>query len=301
MNKPAGLIKGDKVGIFLPSSPVREEFRQRGKSEIEELGFIPVEADSILSRSGYTGKPPGEVISDLVSFLTDDSVKAVWAARGGYGSNRVLDALEFPEKTGPKVIIGSSDVSYLLWRIMDELNMPVFYGPMAYSTVSEKRYDRNNFLDIVSGNYETIQVGGRVLREGKVTAVVTGGCLSNLASLCGTPHFPGTRDRIVLLEDTGERPYRLDRMLWQLSECGFFTDIRGILFGEFPGCFNDDEEKTGFYRAITGYFKDYDYPVLYDMPFGHSPYTKTLPLGIGIGIDTGDFEGISIREKGVRP
>ena len=123
--------------------------------------------------------------------------------------------------------------------------------------------------------------------------------MTNLVSLCGTRHFPDIENRIVLLEDTGERPYRLERMLWQLSQNGFFAKINGILFGEFPGCFNNEKEKVDFFSKIEKYYVDYDYPVISDMPFGHSSFTKTLPLGINIRICTSEFNGILIKEKGV--
>ena len=299
MIKPSKLIAGNKVGIFLPSSPVKEPYRQNGINEIKEMGYIPVEVDNIYKNSGYTGKSPNEVARDINTFMTDSSIKALWAARGGYGSNMLLDKLEFFKNIEPKIVIGSSDVSYMLWKIMSISDMPVFYGPMAYSTVSEKKYDRENLVNMLSGNYNEIKIGGKVLQPGKVKRIVTGGCLSNLVSLCGTRHFPETKDRIVLLEDLNERPFRLERMMWQLSEINFFSGIKGIIFGEFPGCFTNEEEKSLFYSSITKYFDDFDYPVLFDMPFGHSSYAKTLPLGIAVSIDTSEFEGVSIREKGV--
>ena len=297
--KPGKLFQGDKVGIFLPSSPIKQEYRLKGLAEIREMGFIPVEVDNISADSGYTGKPADETVRDFEELMGNNTIKALWAARGGYGSNLVLDKIGFIGEMKPRIIIGSSDVSFLLWRIMSLMNMPVFYGPMAYSTISDKRYDRENLLSVLSGNYTELKIGGKVLLGGKAENIVTGGCLSNLVSLCGTGYFPKTKDRIILLEDINERPFRLDRMMWQLSESGILSGIKGIIFGEFPGCFKDEKEKSMFYSSILKYFEQFDYPVLYDMPFGHSSFTKTLPLGIEIQIDTSDFEGISIREKGV--
>lgn len=297
--KPEKLFQNDKVGIFLPSSPIKQEYRLKGLAEIRDMGFIPLEVDNISADSGYTGKPEDEIVRDLEELMRDDSVKALWAARGGYGSNLILDKIDHIAEMKPKIIIGSSDVSFLLWRIMSLMNMPVFYGPMAFSAISEKKYDRENLITVLNGDYTELKIGGEVLRKGKSENIVTGGCLSNLTSLCGTRFFPETEGRIVLLEDINERPFRLDRMMWQLSETGFFSGIKGILFGEFPGCFKDEKEKNMFYSSIKKYFDPFDYPVLYDMPFGHSSFTKTLPLGIKIKIDTSDFNGIILSEKGV--
>ncbi len=299
LDKPGKIFKGDKVGIFLPSSPVKQAYRLRGLDEIKDMGFIPVEVDNILADFGYTGKPADEIVRDIEELMGDDGIKAIWAARGGYGSNLILDKINKIAEMKPRIIIGSSDVSFLLWRIMDLTNIPVFYGPMAYSAIADRKYDRENLISVLSGNYTELKINGKVLRDGRVEKIVTGGCLSNLASLCGTGYFPETKERIVLLEDINERPFRLDRMLWQLSEYGFFSGIKGIIFGEFPGCFKDEQERSMFYSSISKYFDPFDYPVLYDMPFGHSSFTKTLPLGIKIKIDTSEFGGISISEKGV--
>ncbi len=164
INKPPGLRKGDRIGIFLPSSPVREEYRTRGNKELEEMGYIPVEADSILSGSGYTGKPPEETIRDFDDFFRDPSIAAVLAARGGYGSNLLLDEFKVDKTLKPKLVIGSSDVSYFLWKIMKEMEIPVFYGPMAYSSISEKKYDRENFIRVLSGDYDEIRISGNIIK-----------------------------------------------------------------------------------------------------------------------------------------
>ena len=299
MKKPIKLNKGDKVGIFIPSSPVKSDYRKRGLENINRMGLVPVEVENIFENSGFTGKLPENIIEDMEIFLDDDTVSALLAARGGYGSNFLLDRLgKFKEKE-PKIIIGSSDVGYLLWGLMEVMNTVVFYGPMAYSGIADNKFDYKNFLEILSGDYEEIVVHGKVLKSGKVNEVVTGGCLSNIVSLCGSEFFPNVENKILLIEDVNERPFRLDRMLWQLEGNGVFSKVKGIIFGEFPGCFISEKEKETFYRSILKYFESFDYPVLYDMPFGHSSYAKILPLGIKINIDTYKYKGLTIREKGV--
>ena len=121
-----------------------------------------------------------------------------------------------------------------------------------------------------------------------------------MVSLIGTPFFPELQGKIVLIEDTNERPYRLDRMFWQLAENGLFSQVGAILLGQFPDCFQSPEEKSEFLTRIGQYFADADYPVLFDMPFGHGSAIKTLPLGITSAINTRQFTGIVIREKGVQ-
>ncbi len=291
------LVIGDKVGVFLPSSPVKEEFRSKGLSEIRELGFIPIEVDNILSDNGYVGKNPEEIVDDLNGFFNDNSIKAIWAARGGYGSNLILNHLDSFTNINPKIIIGSSDVSYILWKFMEVPGMVTLYGPMVFSSMAKQTYDRENLFKVLTGGYDELRIDGKVLIDGKVNKVITGGCLSNLSSLCGTKFMPLTNDRIILIEDVNERPYRLDRMIWQLSQSGVFSGAGGVVFGEFPGCFNDKDEKISFYSTVKKYFNDYDFPIIYDIPFGHSANQKTLPLGNKVTIDTDSYNGIIIKGR----
>ncbi len=110
--------------------------------------------------------------------------------------------------------------------------------------------------------------------------------MSNFVSLIGTKFLPEVKNRVLLLEDTNERPYRLDRMLWQLKNCGFFSFISGLVLGEFPGCFKDDNEKADFYSRVKEYLLPYNIPVLINLPLGHSDNIHTVQLGANVSIDT---------------
>ena len=111
--------------------------------------------------------------------------------------------------------------------------------------------------------------------------------------------MPILEQRILLLEDVGERPYRLDRMFWQIAQAGLFSKIKALVLGEFRNCFNDDEEKRNFLQRVRCYLEDYNIPVLYGLPFGHSENIHTLPLGLEVEIDTTIFQGLILKEKGV--
>ncbi len=300
MLKPLELRKGDKVGIIVPASPVKELYRNQGLEKIKEMGYVPVEVEDILSKNDFLAKPTEESFADLQRFFADKEIKALWAARGGYGSNHLLPLLGKLIITEPRIVIGASDISYLLWYLLDHFQMVVFYGPMAYSSLPEDRFDANNFQEVLSGNYAEIKIPGQVLVPGSVKAIITGGCLSNFVSLIGTPYLPIVRDRILLLEDVSERPYRLDRMFWQIAEAGVFSKIKGLVLGEFHHCFNNDEEKKNFQQRICYYLREYCIPVIYGLPFGHAESIHTLPLGIVVEIDSARFQGLLIKEKGVR-
>lgn len=302
MRKPKRLKKGDKVGIFLPSSPVKEPYRTNGLERLKQMGYEVVEVPGIESKvadAEYLARTSEEGFADIQHLLKASDIKALWAARGGYGSNYLLPLLDRLVAPEPKIVIGSSDVSYLLWYLLDRLQMVVFYGPMAFSSLAENRFDLLGLEQVVSGDYDQLRVNGKVLIPGKAKGIVTGGCLSNFVSLLGTPYFPNIDNRILLLEDVGERPYRLDRMFWQLIQNDIFSRINGLILGEFPGCFNDEREKGMFLNRWQEYFHLYQIPVIFDLPFGHSRNIHTLPLGIEMVIDSADFEGVKINEKGV--
>lgn len=296
--KPLKLSEGDKVGIIAPSSPVKEPFRSQGLQKISEMGYTPVEAEDILSQNHFLAKSSQQGFNDIQDFFNNPEIRAIWAARGGYGSNLLLKRLKKLEISEPKIIIGSSDVSYLLWLFLDRFKMVVFYGPMAYSSIAEGRFDVTNLKAVLSGDGEGLKIPGRVLVTGKVSGTITGGCLSNLVSLLGTAYFPIIKDRVLLLEDVGERPYRLDRMLWQLSQIRTFSKIKALLLGQFPGCFNDPGEKSYFLERVEHYTR-HQIPVIYDLPLGHSDNIHTIPLGVHVESGSPDFDGIILRENGV--
>jgi muramoyltetrapeptide carboxypeptidase len=297
--KPEKLSAGDKIGIVVPSSPVKEPFRSSGLDKVRELGYVPVEARDILARNGFVAKQPADNIRDIESFWSDSAIKGIWAARGGYGSNHLLPFLKQLEIPGPKILIGSSDLSYLLWYMMDRFKMVVFYGPMAYASLAENRVNSKQLQAVLRGSDSENRIQGRVLLAGKSGGILTGGCLSNFVSLVGTDFFPEIDQRILLLEDRDEKPHRLDRMFWQLSHSGVFSRIRGLILGEFPGCFRDREEKEQFLSRLKVFLSEVNIPVVYDLPLGHSENVHTVPLGITVEIDTGAFEGFWFEEKAV--
>jgi muramoyltetrapeptide carboxypeptidase len=299
LKKPGKLKIGDHVGVFAPSSPVKDSYRQKGLEAIRNLGFHPREAPNILQKNDFLTKPTEENTRDIQEFFDTPDIKALWAARGGYGSNLLLPFLSKLKIEEHKIVIGSSDVSYLLWYLMDRLNLVVFYGPMAYSSLSDQKADLKNLMIMLMGDYEEVKIPGSVLKPGFAEGIVTGGCLSNFVSLIGTEYLPKVENRILLLEDVGERPYRLDRMFWQIYNTGIFSRISGLILGEFPNCFKTPDEKEFFFSRVLSYLSKVDIPVISDLPFGHSHRIHTLPLGINVQINTADFPCLLITEKAV--
>lgn len=301
MIKPKRANPGDKVGIFLPSSSIKEDFRKKGLLEVKSLGFEVIEVDDIYSNKNYYAKGAEQTYNDLVHLFNDEEVSVIWSARGGYGANYLIEYLNengFYEFK-PKIIMGSSDVSYLLWHFLDKFNTVVFYSPMVFSSIAEKRYDKKQLVKIITGDYDEMLIKGDVLIEGKVKGVVTGGCLTNFVSLLGTEYLPDINNKVLFLEDVGEEGYRLDRMFWQLERAGIFQKIKGLVLGEFVKCFIDERDRDIFFNNLINRLSKYDFPIIHNLPIGHGDYVKTLPLGIEIEIDTDKFSGIMFNEKGV--
>ncbi len=298
--RPDPLLPGDRIGIFLPASPAKEPFRSQGLDSLRELGFRPREVENPLSGSDFFSRPPQQSVDDLQRFFADPEIKALWAGRGGYGSNYLLPFLDPLKTAAPKIVVASSDVSYLLWYLLDRRKTVVFYGPMVYSGLASGDFDRGQLLAALTANQSPLCFQGEVQCPGQAQALLTGGCLSNFVSLLGTKHPLEVKGRILLLEDVNERPYRLDRMLWQCEQAGVFRRVRALLLGEFPGCFKDDEEKRAFYGRWREKWCRLGIPVLSDMPFGHARSVQVLPLGVKAEVDTEAFPGRLRCEIGVK-
>jgi len=300
LRKPEPLRINDHVGIFLPSSPIKEPFRTQGLQALRDMGFKPREVAVPFSGHDFFARQPEQSLADLQGFFADPEIKALWAGRGGYGSNYLMPLLERLEIKTPKIVIASSDASYLLWYLLEHRKMAVFYGPMVYGGLAAGCYNRDQILAVLAGDDSPMRIPGEILCHGKAKGIISGGCLANFASLLGTPHLPAVKARILLLEDVNERPFRLDRLLWQCEQAGIFGQIQALLLGEFPGCFKDETEKDIFYRRWQEKLLGWHIPVLFNMPLGHAEVTHVLPLGIEGEIDTAVYAGLVSREKGVR-
>jgi muramoyltetrapeptide carboxypeptidase len=298
--RPDPLLPGDRIGIFLPASPAKEPYRSQGLDSLREMGFRPREVKHPLSGCELFSRPPQQSFDDLQRLFADPDIKALWAGRGGYGSNYLLPFLHRLKMAAPKIVVASSDVSYLLWYLLDRRKMVVFYGPMVYGGLAAGDFDRQQVLAALSANQPPLSFQGEVLCPGHARGLLTGGCLSNFVSLLGTPHLLDVKGRILLLEDVNERPYRLDRMLWQCERAGVFRRVRALVLGEFPGCFKDEEEKHAFYGRWRERWGGLRIPVLGDMPFGHARSAQVLPLGVKAEVDSESFPGKLCCEIGVK-
>ncbi|MDQ3014181.1 MAG: LD-carboxypeptidase [Acidobacteriota bacterium] len=294
--KPARLRIGDLVAIVAPASNLKREYLARGVEELERLGFRVKHRENILDKARYTAGSDERRAEELMQTFIDTEVKAVWAARGGYGVMRILKLLdEELLSANPKIFIGYSDLTALHLYLYRRFGWVSFHGPMAAKDLAggEEHYDRGTLLrslimasplgEIVSDKTEMLHHG----QNGKVQGRLLGGCLSLVAAMMGTPDELDTRGSILFLEDTGTRPYAIDRMLQQLKLAGKFDDVRGIVFGEMADCMQHAEQGYTIQEVLAECTADLHIPVMFGLPSGHSSRGNlTLPLGIEATLDS---------------
>lgn len=284
------LRPGDKVGVLTASSPIREDHRRAGLQVLDELGLAASEETEPLEGCHYLSKDPKVRVTNLVSFLGDETLGAVWLARGGYGSNLMLTELDnLTPPTACKPVLGSSDGCYLLWYLLDRWQQPVYLAPMIYASMTKPDgYDRQSLRWALFGEGHPPSPQGLADERFSLRGRLHGGCLSMLASLVGTPWMPSLDGTLLIIEDVNERPYRLERMLWQLVMSGHLAGVTAILFGRFPGCFKDAGEKDHFYQRMKEILGPLKIPFAWDFALGHAPKVVTLPLGVMAVLEAGD-------------
>ncbi|HEX6975179.1 MAG TPA: LD-carboxypeptidase [Vicinamibacterales bacterium] len=307
MRRPRALQSGDRVAIVAPASPfAREEF-DAGLAELRALGFEPVHDESVFARAGYVAGTPEQRASAFQRAWADPSIAAIIAVRGGYGSVHLLPLLDEQVFDGePKAFIGYSDNTSLLSWLTLQRGLVSFHGPMIERRLSrgDAGYDRDTFRrvlcradpagEITHGSLET-------MREGEASGMLVGGTITQLAASLGTPYaFAPPPGCVLFLEDVGERPYRMDRLMTQLTLSGIVARASALVFGELRGC--DEPGGTPAIRdVVRELVKDFDGPVLYGLPSGHtSGPTLTLPFGVRARVVAGRAPALVIEEAAVR-
>jgi len=303
--KAPSLRQGDVVAVVAPSGAVHEESLERGIEILKSLGYRVKTGKSVLKRYGYLAGDDADRARDFTSAWVDPEVKAVVCARGGYGATRMLPYLDFDVlRDHTKILVGFSDVTALHLAFWREMRLVTFHGPMVESGEASSLsvpYNLEWFRKVLDGSWTggeitlpsepeeegtTVQGGLRAVEEGRGRGELVGGNLSLIATLCGTPYDLDTKGKILFLEEIGEKPYRVDRMLSQLRLAGKLEGLSGVLLGDFTDC-----EATGpspsftVWEVLEQYFKGTGIPCISGVPAGHGKYRAMLPLGTEVEID----------------
>jgi muramoyltetrapeptide carboxypeptidase len=300
------LKSGDRVALVAPASSFPSEEVQGGVAELERLGLEAVYDESLFEKARFVAGSVETRVAAIHRAWNDPSIAALIAMRGGYGSAQLLPFLDTGlMRSARKALIGYSDITAILsWYLRNGLT--AIHGPMVDRRLSKgtAAYDEDSFRRVMmqiepAGELRPAQL--EVLIGGAATGILAGGTLTQLAASLGTPWaFEPPNDCILFLEDIGERPYRIHRLLTQLSQAGVFATARAIVFGEFPGC-NEPGGDPAIKDVLRDFFATgFAGPVLFNFPSGHTTgATWTLPLGVKAEVHDRPSPVVNILEAAV--
>lgn len=303
-NIKANFLKpGDSVGVIAPATSVTDpDDIGRAKEALEYFKLNPIFGKNTLKASGYKTRTIAERIDDLHSLFANKEVKAIFNMRGGYGSGQILDSIDYDLiKKNPKIFIGYSDITALHLAIHKMTGLVTFHGPVllsSYSPFTLNYFNKAMFSSNPIGEIKNSQglnnirkkFPTRTITSGKASGNLIGGNLSLISSLMGTKYEIETKGKILFLEDVGEEPYRVDRMMNQLKIAGKLKDAAGIVFGVCSDCNFEGLKSSRVWDWTLGevldfYLKDLNIPVFYGLNFGHTDEQATLPIGIKAELD----------------
>lgn len=298
---PKRLKAGDRVALIAPGSPPSDEKLAMALSNLTSLGFQVREGVHLRKKNGYLAGTDADRLSDLHQAFADPDTDAVWCVRGGYGCARLLPDVNFNIiRDNPKVFIGYSDITALHIAIHQQTGLATFHGPVAVSDLP--LFTANNLRTVVMDGVAPHRIQGVpdalnpphhqpfTIAPGRAEGILTGGNLALLAALAGTPFAPVFKDKIVFIEDVGEKPYRIDRMITQLLQATDLRKAAGIVLGIFDDCEPDSGSPSLTLRETLGLcLGNLGIPVFYGLPFGHIQGQCTLPYGVKAVLDADTF------------
>lgn len=302
--RPKRLKPGDTVGLITPATPISNpDSLQRVARIVEHFGLRAKWGRHVAKKAGYFGNPIEGRLEDLHAMFRDPEVAAVLPISGGYGASQLLDKIDYDLiRRNPKVFAGYSDITALHLAIHQRTGLITFHGPNIDSRFSDytiEHYRKALFDTKLAGaitnpaesNKLRPQHTLRAVRPGKATGRLIGGNLTLISALMGTPYEIDARGAILFLEDIGEEPYRIDRMLTQLRLAGKFDQAAGIIFGECTECTPSEFKPfiaAGFSlgESLDAILGDLKIPVLFGLTIGHTADQLTLPLGVKATLDT---------------
>ncbi|MEU6982443.1 LD-carboxypeptidase [Streptomyces sp. NPDC046324] len=286
LNRPPRLRPGARVAVVAPSGPIPQERLAAGLEILRGWDLEPVVAPHVLDVHpglGYLAGADESRARDLQEAWCDPAVAAVICARGGYGVQRMVDLIDWAaiRAAGPKVFVGYSDVTALHEAFAVRTGLATLHGPMVAAATFLKDPRTQESLRATLFEPESVRTLGldtaRPLARGRAHGVSLGGCVSLLASELGTPHArPSARGGLLLLEDVGEEPYRLDRILTQLLRSGWLDGVAGIGLGSWEECGPYDDVRAVLADRLGGL----GVPVVEELGFGHGETALTFPLGV---------------------
>ncbi len=300
---PHVLHSGDTVGLITPATFATDpDTIQMIQRTVDYFGLKAKWGKNVRKREGYLGGSVDERVDDLHAMFADTEVHAVFAIRGGYGASQILDRLDYDLiRRNPKILIGYSDITALHLAIHQKTGLVTFHGPVttsAFTPYTQACYRKALFEAAPLGKLTNPDESNplrpshtlRTVRPGSARGRLTGGNLTLISTLMGTPYEIDTRGKILFIEDVGEEPYRIDRMLTQLRLAGKFDQAAGIIFGECHDCAPKEFQQSftstfSFGEVVDNILGKVKIPVLSGLTIGHTADQLTLPLGVMATLD----------------
>ncbi len=287
------LRKGDRVGLVAPASAFDKEGYEKAIAHLSSWGLRIKEGKHLHDKYGYLAGKDADRVSDLHEMYLDPEVKAIWCIRGGYGVTRILPLLDYGLISAhPKPVIGYSDITALIHAIHLNTGIVGFHGPIGKGPsdpYSREMLRQTLFTEraMPTISYHTLSnVEGdiytpEVIAPGNAEGVLTGGNLTLLSALSGTPYHWDAKGKLVFIEDVGEKPYRVDRMLTTLLQSSHLSEAAGILLGIFRGCEKKPmDDSLTLKQVIKDRLGTLGIPVFYGFTFGHIDRMCTFPVGV---------------------
>jgi muramoyltetrapeptide carboxypeptidase len=301
MIKPRALRPGDTIGIVAVAAAVDAERLEHGAAALREQGYHVKLSPHALDRDGILSGSDAVRAAEVKAFFQDPEVRAIFCARGGYGCGRLLPLLDLAELARtPKILLGFSDATFLLNALTARADLVSFHGPMVAMDFARGLSPRSlsHLRRLLGGSCGIELEAPEVIRPGCAEGPLVGGCLSVMAAMLATPWQPSFEGRILFLEDTGEKAYRIDRMLVQLRQAGVFDAVAGIVFGALRPVDHNEQERALIAHFVAEQTNGLKCPVLCGIAAGHGTENLILPLGVRVRVDS-DRRCMTISEQAV--
>jgi muramoyltetrapeptide carboxypeptidase len=296
--KPHRLKEGDRIGVIAPAGPVLQDEIQPGLALLESLGFRPVCSPHLFDQVGYLAGEDKARLKDLHAMFRDKTIKAILCARGGYGTHRLLQKLDYPLLSRhPKIFVGYSDITALLCALYIQSGMITVHGPVVRDFLKSGGRNATLLIKLMTSNELTTVnfLRGTAVKRGRAEGVVLGGNLSLICHLIGTSFLPSFKGKLLFIEEKGEPLYRIDRMLTHLLLSGQLEKCAGLMVGTFEEC----GDPISVIDLVRERCSRLNMPIVSGLPVGHGEDNVPLPIGVRAVLDTKTMS-LQIREPCVR-
>lgn len=296
IRKPKALKAGDTIAVVASSSWFDRNLLIKGITQLQVAGFKVIHRPDIFEQFRYLAGTDARRADELIHFLNDPTVAAIMFARGGYGAQRIIPLLEQVSLSkSPKLVLGYSDVTTLLNYLYNRCGWASFYGPTVAKHFGPDAPKENMewFLRVTT---HAAPLGlapmsnCTVVKPGKASGRVVGGCLTLVQMGIGTTYDVPTKDTILFLEDRGEKLYEIDRMLQHLKHASKLAKVRGIVFGKMVLHPQDADKQHELIPLLQEVLADFDGPVIAEFPAGHGDPFFPIPMGVMSTLSTDPLE-----------